>query len=184
MDLSTQRRCLGAITGGLLLGAVGAVAWSFSGIDPSDINPRSRSIRPRRADTAAVERRVLEDRIAAQSLRAPLYDPPPPPVRAADAAPRREPASPPTAPLEVTLVGTIIQTDQNLAILADSSGKFDVKGIGETLELSPQGITVENIKSEQVTLRFQGRQSTLQLDRRVRKPLGAGKRGKDRGRNR
>ena len=43
------------------------------------------------------------------------------------------------------LVGTIIQAEQSLAIVADATGEFDVKGIGESLELSPQGITVEQL---------------------------------------
>jgi hypothetical protein len=93
--------------------------------------------------------------------------------------------------LEVTLIGTIIQSDQNLAILADSSGKYDVKGIGEPLELSPEGITVESIQSEQVTLNYQGRRSVVQLDRGFKRPgaagkskAGGGRRAKDRGKNR
>jgi type II secretory pathway component PulC len=90
--------------------------------------------------------------------------------------------------LDVTLVGTIIESDQSLAIVADSSGKFDIKGVGESLELSPQGMTVKTIESERVTLQFQGRQSTVELDRSTKtakaaKGDGGGKRGSNRRRD-
>jgi hypothetical protein len=63
------------------------------------------------------------------------------------------------------LVGTIIEAEQSLAIVADAKGDFDVKGIGEPLELSPQGITIKTIEPERVTLSYRGRESTIELDR-------------------
>ena len=66
----------------------------------------------------------------------------------------------------MTLVGTIIDSQQSLAIIADSSGKFDVKGIGESLELAPAGVLVETIDSETVNLRFRGKVSTVKIDKK------------------
>jgi type II secretory pathway component PulC len=181
MDVTTQRRFLGAIASGLMVGAAGTVLWSLSGIAESNVaaDPnRSQQMQP-----AIPEKSVqpLDDRVVAQSLRGPLYDPPPP--TAPPLVPRRESASPSRSQLDLTLVGTIIESDQSLAILADSSGKFDVKGIGESLELSPQGVTLQGIESEQVTIQYQGRKSTVRLDRSLKKPAGGDGKRNNRRRN-
>ncbi len=184
MDITTQRRCLGTLAGGLFAGTVAVVAWSFSGIDsPSEVRGenRSRNVGPAIAET---DMPSFDDRIAAQSLRAPLYDAPAPPPAARPPQPPPKPAPRPKTGLDVTLVGTIIESNQSFAILADSMGKFDIKGIGESLELSPQGMTVESIEAEQVTLEYQGRQSTVQLDRSRKKAAAGGERANNRRRNR
>ena len=77
MDITTQRRFLAAIAGGLLVGAAGAIGWSLSGIDTSGpaINVRSTDkVQP--AIATDVDRQPFDQRIAAKALRAPLYDQP------------------------------------------------------------------------------------------------------------
>ncbi len=182
MDITNQRRCLLAIAVGLFVGTAGAIGWSLRRIDTS--SPVTNVGRGQQLQPAVIrdDSPPFDERLAAQSLRGPLYDPAPPPK------PRPKPKAAPTptpAPrqptLGLTLVGTIIETDQSVAILSDASGQFDVKGIGESLELLPAGVTVQSIESEQVTLQYQGRQSTVQLDRSTKKS-GAG--GVQRGNNR
>ena len=170
MDVTTQRRCLGILAAGLFAGTVGAVGWSLSGLegDRGVVSPRPQAT-PLTELPAQESTFPFDESFAARPLRRPLFDPPPvaaaPPPKPTPKVVER-PTPPPAPPkLEVTLVGTIIQPDQSLAIVADASGEFDVKGIGESLELSPQGITVERIESERVTLRYQGRESTIELDR-------------------
>ena len=170
MDVTTQRRSLGILAAGLLAGAVGAVGWSLSGLkrDSGAVSSGPRAA-PLTEFSKQPSTTSFDESVAARSLRRPLFDPPPqPPTPAPKPAPKvvERPTPPPSIPkLDVTLVGTIIQPEQSLAIVADALGEFDVKGIGESLELSPQGITVERIESERVTLRYQGRQSTIELDR-------------------
>jgi type II secretory pathway component PulC len=127
----------------------------------------------------------MGDRVVARQLRRPLYDPPaPPPARPPKPpTPVVAPAARPSPQLDVTLVGTIIEAENSLAILADSTGKFDVKGVGESLELSTEGITVQGIESEQVTLQYQGRRSTVTLDRSRKKAGSSGNREKKRRRD-
>jgi hypothetical protein len=55
-------------------------------------------------------------------------------------------------------VGTVIEQGRSVAILMDQQGKIDLKPVGDTLELNPQGIRVEAIAQEEVTLNYQGRQ--------------------------
>lgn len=184
MDITNQRRCLAAIAGGLLVGTAGAIGWSLSGIDTS--SPISKLGQGQQIEPAisSVDPQPFDERIAAQTLRGPLYDPPSAPAAPVE-RPKPTPAPTPQQPkLDLTLVGTIIEANQSIAILSDSSGQFDVKGIGESLELLPAGVTVENIEAEQVTLQYQGRRSTVQLDRSTKKSGGGAKqRGNNRRRN-
>ena len=156
MDITTQRRILTAAAGGLIVGAVAAIGWSVSGIDTSSpVIDGGQQGRAQAAIPAAVKSPSFERRMAAKPLRAPLYDPPPAP---APTKKQSVPAAPPRqSKLDLTLVGTIIEKNGSVAILSDASGEFDVKGIGELLELTPPGVTVESIESEQVTLQYEGR---------------------------
>ena len=126
----------------------------------------------------------------ARSLRGPLYDPPPPPIAAPQVRPTPRPKPTPTLPpLNLTLVGTIIDSEQSLAIIADAAGNFDVKGVGDSLELTPAGVRIGQIESEVITLEYQGRESTIRLDRDrldrevSQRPGGAGRQGNNRRRN-
>lgn len=187
MDVRTQRRVLATVAGGLFVSTAAVVVWSLAEID--DSSPVSQS-GPTREFPGRIEvdpRAPRRDDFGAfQRLRQPLYDPPaPPPARPPQPPPPAvTPVPQPSSRLDVTLVGTIIEAEQSLAILADSTGKFDIKGVGESLELSTEGITVQDIASEQVTLQYQGRRSTVTLDRsRKKKTGGSGNRAKKRRRD-
>lgn len=182
MHVTTQRRCLTLLAGGLVLGAAGATAWSLSGIESTSdtsvaVVPRiNGQSNPGQAGTQVSD---VELGIA---LRRPLTDPPPPKPRP---APRQAAPTPPPQPtLGLTLVGTIIDPVKSLAIIADAAGQFDVKGVGESLELTPAGVSVKRIDSEQVELQFQGKTSTVKLNRDRRKPKAGKKKDKPRRPNR
>lgn len=80
---------------------------------------------------------------------------------------------PPPTTLNLTLVGTLKENGRGFAILEDSTSKFDVKGVGEALELTPAGVTIKNIQAGEVTVMFQGRESVLTIDKSKSKPDGA-----------
>ncbi len=183
MDITNQRRCLTTIAGGLLVGTAGAIGWSLSGIDTSSPITKVGQGQQVQAAIGSDDPQPFDERIAAQTLRGPLYDSPLPADRS---KPKPTPTPTPQQPiLDLTLVGTIIEANQSIAILSDSAGQFDVKGIGESLELLPAGVTVQNIEAEQVTLQYQGRQSTVQLDRSTKKSGGGARpRGNNRRKNR
>lgn len=188
MDISKQRRLLNLTTAGLLAATGGVVAWSMSGITDSEISiasPETNSAPPANSAGQGDDRPVKK--LAESRLRGPLYDPPPPPAPAPKpvAPPPEPPKQKPTPKLGVTLVGTIIEADQSVAIIADSTGKFDIKGIGESLELSPEGMVLASIDSEQVTVTYQGRESTVALEKNTKKNKdgAAGTRGNNRKRN-
>lgn len=185
MNIKTQRHTLIGITIALVVATCGVVAWSFSSLELSS-SPATR-----RGGGAADELvpdsnslPTLDDAIASRSLRGPLYDPPPPTPRPKPVprpVPKPTPAPPPS--LDFTLVGTIIQSAQSLAIIEDASGNFDIKGEGESLELTPRGITVQRVESEKVTLDWQGRMATVKLERSEASRKNVG-RGSNRRRNR
>ncbi len=185
MDVTNHRRCLGLLAGGLLAGTAGAVGWSLSDIH---VEASSNSAVKPETQTPLVNVDVDQpsSSIDFQPLRRPLYDPPPPKPKVKPSPPPapvvNKPPPPTAAPrLEITLVGTIIEANNSLAIVADAAGEFDVKGEGQSLELSPEGITVAKIESERVTVRYKGKESTIELDRSQVK--GAGRRARDRGGN-
>ena len=83
----------------------------------------------------------------------------------------------------MTLVGTIIETDDRIAMIADPNGKVDIKRVGESLELSPSGVVVEQIDSDRVTLRYNGAEAIVKLQKKFKSSGGGG--GNNRpGRNR
>lgn len=168
MNLDTQRRCLSLLAAALLVGSTGFIAWSLS--DVGEIAAKAEVGNADLKLSQAVEpiQSPIED-FSGMSLRQPLYDPPPQPAKPTPrAAPpiARQPKQP---SIDVTLVGTIIQSDDRLAILADAAGNFDVKGIGDSLELEPIGMTIEEIESESVTLQWNDRQSVIRLDRSAKR---------------
>ena len=105
------------------------------------------------------------------AMRRPLYDPPPPPPPKKreprkPVTPKPKPSRPvvrkpriPKPPPEpiVRLLGTVIEEGRSMAILSDQAGQIDVKPTGETLELKPNGMVVEAIEDDTVSLRFNGR---------------------------
>jgi len=172
MDVITQRRCLTAVAGGLLAGAVGAIGWTFSALPDPPPPPQASMLRgtPSPAEESARPAFEGDSQMLALSLRRPLVDPPPqrqtpppPPPPVVRETPPRKPLAAPK--LEFTLLGTIIDSQRRLAIIADPTGNFDIKGVGETLELSPLGVAIEQIESDQVTLTYEGQQTAFHVDK-------------------
>jgi hypothetical protein len=169
MDINNQRRCLNALTAAMIAGACGGGYWAVSEIDVSAADQVRGG-----AGTPLVlpiddDSQESKSPLAMRSLRGPLYDPPTVAQRPPTPAPKPPPTPPPRVEskprLDLRLVGTIINADRSVAIVSDASGNLDVKGRGETLELSPPGITIDAIDSQAITLSYQGRQSTIELDR-------------------
>ncbi|MFK8115062.1 MAG: type II secretion system protein N [Rubripirellula sp.] len=161
-----QRRCLGILAGSLLAGTVGAAAWSLR--DVSTPPPVASTAGQNQGSDAIIPNqtppRVYNDQLLNASLRGPLYPPPPaPPVKKTEPRKAVPKVTPPPAQLNMTLVGTLKDKGKGFAILEDATNKFDVKGIGETLELTPAGVQIKNIGTDEVTLLFQGRESTHKL---------------------
>ncbi len=63
----------------------------------------------------------------------------------------------------ILLVGTVIEPSKTLALFRDDRGAFDLKGVGQSLDLVPAGAQVENIEPELATLRYEGREVKLLL---------------------
>lgn len=63
----------------------------------------------------------------------------------------------------IQLLGTMIDTKRSLAVFRDATGAFDSKGIGQPLELSPEGVKVESIEPGFATLLYAGKLVKLEL---------------------
>lgn len=174
MELQKQKRWLSITTACLLLCSAAVVPWAVSAIDestpqvassksPTDVVPE---ISPN-ADLA------ISAAVTKRKLRQPLHDPEPTPPAPPKPTPPPAPRPKPAPKLTLSLVGTIIEANNSLAIIADADGQFDVKGIGETLEILPAGIVITKIQAEQVTLSHQGKKTILNLERDQKRNKGS-----------
>ena len=170
MELQRQRHYLTITTVCLLLFSAAIVLWSVSNVDES--SPQSPNVQPGHTATSEVSRvpeLTIPTAMTQRQLRGPLYDPAPVPASPPKPKPPVVPR-PKTGPkLDLILIGTIIESNNSLAIIADANGGFDVKGVGEILELAPDGIVITSIQSEQVTLKHQDKTTTLRLERKQKK---------------
>jgi hypothetical protein len=169
MDITTRQRLLYGMAGLFLAAAGGAVYWSLADLGTSPSAPATNSAVARPDRRGPDPRDSIDQAVLTRSLRGPLHDPPPAKPKPPPSRPvaRPQPPPPPASP-KLTLVGTLIERDQRLAIVSDEDGKFDVKGVGEALELSPAGVRIAGIDPQQVTVEYQGRRSTIALDKSMR----------------
>jgi type II secretory pathway component PulC len=178
MNVTTQRRFLSLLACGLLAGTLGVAAWSLSSIQVSGPNvvKSGDPAEPQDVPSDTDPKADRNDQLLSKSLRGPLYDPPkrtpPPPKPPRSVTPKVVKAPPAPKPPELTLTGTIKRNQRQLAIISDAANKFDVKGVGERLELTPEGVTITTIEENQITVSYQGRESTLTLDKKIKPGAG------------
>ncbi|TWU58095.1 type II secretion system protein N [Rubripirellula reticaptiva] len=169
MDITNQRRTMNALAIMLLVGAGGVGYWAVSDVSETDGLGATKTMPSVIVtDEDATVKVPLSTDVALRSLRSPLYDPPAPTPRPVPVKPPPPPAVPrPVAvpKLGLILVGTIIDPNGSVAIISDAEGKFDIKAIGEELDLTPAGVTIDGIESERVMLSYQGSESTVRLQR-------------------
>lgn len=171
MDLTTQRRLLTLTAAGFLAIAVGGVVWALGSIDEPIANQLSQDGRGQSETKTTIDPSSEPSNRTPKvdfglPLQASLYDRPKPPPKPApkpvvNRTPRPAPVKKPK--LDWTLTGTIIQADRSVAILTDATGKTDIRGTGEEVELTPAGILIRSIKSDKVTLDIRGNETTLRL---------------------
>lgn len=168
MDVITQRRCLNGLAGSLLLGAIGAGAWALSGL-PDPPPPTNVTVQigvSPENDDSTLSDSSSNPSLLAMKLRGPLEDPRPEPPRQAPPPRVVPPRTVATPKLNFTLLATIIDSQKSLAVIADPSAKSDTKGEGESLDLSPQGVSIVRIEANQVILAHKGQESTIVVDKK------------------
>lgn len=196
MDLTNQRRLLTTLAAGFAALAIGGVVWSVSSLSPGSLDETSHA-GGTLIDTASgladsTETSTETDTTDSESvtdlsmpLLKPLYEapkPPPQPVQPVVRKPLTPVVKEPR--LDWSLDGTIIDPARSIAILTDASGKTDLRGVGEEVELSPAGVLVRKIESDQVTLEVRGKKSTLRLQQSFSAGGGANNDRPNRRRNR
>ncbi|MEM6468517.1 MAG: type II secretion system protein N [Planctomycetota bacterium] len=196
MDTKTQARLLYLAATMFASVSVLGVVWA---IDPStskvplaersgDDGVRSSG----ESETTAEAPKRIADKTLDLSLQKTLYDPPPPP-KPKTTPPKQAPkvtrpavTQPKTQPkLNWTLAGTLMGLDQPLAILTDATGNTDVSGLGEAVQLSPEGGVVREILPDRVSVEWNGATVSLPLKRSFQsKSPGGNPKRNNRGRNR
>ncbi len=184
METRRLRLILRAGAGLLGLGSLASAWWAWM-YHPSDdvavavTSPRSSTLT---VETAPASR-TLDDfaDVWSRPYQRPLVDPPPPapvplPKPAAPVRQAPQPVPPPAPPdPQVQLVGTIIEQGRSIAIITDQTGKIDMKGEGETLNLSPGDIRIDRIDSQEVAVTYCGHQLTLTMQKSSSAPKPKGK---------
>jgi hypothetical protein len=81
-------------------------------------------------------------------------------------------------PIDITLVGTMLEAGNEMGLFADASGKEYLGTVGETLQLKPSGIRIETIDSRTAVVSHGGQRTTLQIP--SEKPIKPSRPGKKR----
>lgn len=162
MTVRTVRQILNAATALCGVGIACVVVWAMTEPSlPESEKPRLQRLTATNATTdgSVVSARQLQV-VAQRRLQGPLKDPAPPQKTA-----RPKPSGRPAPPFNprVELLATVIDSANTIAIIADARGRTDLKGVGETLQLMPSGLKVEEIQPGQVTLSLRGRSIDLKL---------------------
>ncbi|NND99088.1 MAG: hypothetical protein HKN47_17360 [Pirellulaceae bacterium] len=173
MNVRQTRTLIHAVSAMLVVAAIATLAWGLSdsnsaGADALPSRPTGDSI----DETAAQTNQFLVSDVWRTKLRGPLVDPPKPKPRPSIVrTPPKKPTvvAAPIPPIEITLVGTILESGTGIGIFADADGKYDLKTVGETLDLEPTGMLVEGIEATKATVSLQGRQTTLQIKTAAKK---------------
>jgi len=88
-------------------------------------------------------------------LRRPLYDPPPPTPKVAEV--KKLP------PLQIKLLGTIIEPGKSQAMLATPRGTVELKRVGDTIDSEQPPAELVTIERDRVVLKRQGDLITLEI---------------------
>lgn len=178
MNLTRQRQLIYAAAMGLVaLSGVGVI-WAFSSIESDAGLARQVGAQPKlkvadiQSQQPTFGRDVNFDAPMLKSLIDPTPQPPKRPPRKPTPPPKKTIAPISSPRLNWTLVGTIIDGKDSVAILSDADGKTDVRRVGETVELLPAGAVVQRIESDQVSLKLSRGESTLKLDQSFKSMVG------------
>lgn len=145
----------------LLLLSVAVLAWGI--LAPTrDLSPAQPppSVTPRSmTDNGSDALPPLDEftLLCQRKLQSPLYDPPPEPVAVEEAPP--EPVRLP--PLQITLLGTIVEPDRTVAMFATQGGHIELTRIGQTVSNAPNGPKVIDITADEVVVEYDGQQRTM-----------------------
>ena len=182
MTLRQTRWLLRGVAASCVLAAVALVAWAWD-VDASSgaAVALARTVPPPEASQPS---RALDPGSPTwrTTLRRPLVDPPPRPVEPPPVAmpkPKPKPvakrrpvvkraapkpiAKPALPPLGFELVGTILEADRAVAIVSDASGAIDLRKPGETFELDPPGVRLDDVTATAARVRLGNRRETLVL---------------------
>lgn len=176
MSVRAKRRLLYTLSASLIAGTGAAVLYGLQ--TPETIVPRhtkstisspTTNMQPGTDPTTQQDQSQFLSATTQIRLQRPLYDPPKPKpvvpkIVRQPPAPKPKPIPQPVAPkVELSLLGTLIENDRAVAIVADANGVIDQKRIGDTLNLQPSGVVVEDIQSGAVVVSHKGKRLTFSI---------------------
>ena len=169
MSIRHQQQLLYGLSAIFTLAVVGVAYWSAAKLDSDAILNSRKSNQPNRlAAEAILNQPAIDASVVTRTLRGPMTEAPKrpasPSIKTPLSPPKKSIAQPkrPSGP-KFKLVGTVIDSQSPVAILMDADGKTDAKGVGDPLNLTPKGVTIESIQAQQVTLRYLGKPTVLTM---------------------
>jgi len=136
-----------------------ATAVALYGFQPlkMQLKPRNGSPLPR-LSTAQVDAIRYEptladfEKLSDLALRRPLYDPPPPKVEVKQ-----------LPPLQIELLGTVIEPENSLAIIRSEQGSIAYKRVGDSLGPDGSAANIQEIEQDSIILKREEERITIRV---------------------
>jgi hypothetical protein len=159
MQLKSLRNLLMVTTGVGGAIAAGLVIWGCwpPSLELPELTLPAQPALPAKASSPTPSARLTPEELA--SLR--LQGPKPTAVEVPEIA--EGPPLPSASSFPIQLLGTMIEQGYAVGLFRDAAGIFDVKGEGQTLELTPSGIKIEQVEPGVVLVAYSGQSIRLEL---------------------
>ena len=162
LSLRTQQTALNGTTAACLLTVPVIMVWGLvapasfvSGSATSGSSEASPAEDKSLIARASVQNLQEDGALWTKRLRRPLYDPPPPVVQ------KKE-----LPPLRVALLGTIIESDNSMAIVSSPDGNVEYKRVGDHVGPADSSAAVVEILSDSIVVERDDAKITVRQDKK------------------
>jgi hypothetical protein len=157
VSLRLQKLSFSMAIAGCLTTSIAVVVWAVRAPLPSDATDNRSSGMPSSATAAEVELTVGPSRedfaqLCNQPLRRVLYDPPPP-----------KPEVRELPPLDIELLGTILEGENSMAMVRSQQGQVEYKRTGDSLGPTEAPANILEITGDAIVLERSGERVTLKV---------------------
>ena len=184
-SVTKTRRTMNRSAAGMVLAAIAVGFWgwtssSSSPIENSEAHVSSKRIRPEQATesstapTASHSNGDADSEIWSRPLQFGFRERSDS-VASATAMSTTVPSAPVVVPKGTNskdsglrLVGTVIEQGRSMAIAIDALGRLDFRGVGDFVQLDPQGVRIDSVSDRSVRISFQGKSVDWQMGQSLR----------------
>lgn len=160
MSVKALRLTLRSLTALMVIGAAAVLFWSVTIAEAEPASVPGVTGTAKRQPARIQEVVPLEDfePFLEKRLRTRAPKAEPPPERRSVTATRAAQS------LDIALLGTILEQGRSKAILVGPDGEIELKGVGDSLDITPAGVEVKEIQFASVTLLYRGQTVKLEVE--------------------